>query len=176
MWTAAPDLRVRTSMATGFLAPRVFDEDLHITVAGGEAQVIRNAVNLKEERSTTLMAGFEWRDFQVGGGVGLVGINLFHTSMKDLFNVVEDDLLETEEMEFTRVNFGKARVHGAEVNLGYMFNPSLEIQLGYVEQRALFDHAEPDFGSSEFFRTPNRYGLATLVYRNTRLVNLFLGT
>jgi outer membrane receptor for ferrienterochelin and colicins len=174
MWTANPDLHVRTSVATGFLAPRVFDEDLHITVAGGKAQVIRNAADLKEESSTTLMAGAEWKP-RWGDGGGLVEVNLFRTTLKNLFNVVEDDLPETEEMEFTRVNFGTAKVYGAEINLGYVLNPSIEIQVGYVEQRSRFENPEPDFGSRDFFRTPNRYGLTTLVCRNPRLVDVFLG-
>jgi outer membrane receptor for ferrienterochelin and colicins len=174
MWTVVPTLNVRTSVATGFLPPQVFDEDLHITQVAGEAHIHRNAEDLKEERSNTYTLGMEWKP-SWGRGAGLVEFNLFQTRMKDLFHVVEDDDPETAEEEFTRVNFGEAKVYGAELNFGYALSIELEFQAGYVEQRSRFSEAEPDFGSRDFFRTPNRYGLITLIYRNPRWVDLFFG-
>jgi outer membrane receptor for ferrienterochelin and colicins len=41
--TPRPEWGLRASVARGFRAPQVFDEDLHITQVGGEGQVIRNA-------------------------------------------------------------------------------------------------------------------------------------
>ena len=49
-FTASDEWTLRANLSSGFLAPRVFDEDLHITVANGERQVIENADGLKEER------------------------------------------------------------------------------------------------------------------------------
>jgi len=174
MWSVRPTVKVRTSVATGFLPPQVFDEDLHITQVGGEGQVIRNAEDLKEEKSTTCMVGVEWRP-RWNGGDGLVEFNLFHTEIKDLFNVVEDDNPETKEVEFTRINMGQAGVYGAEVNFGYALTNELQLEVGWVIQRSRFNEPEPDFGSKDFFRTPDSYGLATFMYRNPRLADLFLG-
>ncbi len=174
MWSARPTVKVRTSVATGFLPPQVFDEDLHITQVGGEGQVIRNAEDLKEERSTTYTVGVEWKP-SWGRGVGLVEFNLFHTGLKDLFNVVEDDDPDTAEVEFTRINMGEARVYGVEVNFGYALTNELELQVGGVGQRSRFNEPEPDFGSKDFFRAPNRYGVATFIYRNPRFVDIFFG-
>ncbi|MCP4147717.1 MAG: TonB-dependent receptor, partial [bacterium] len=36
------DLTLRATFSTGFRAPQVFDEDLHITMVGGDARLIRN--------------------------------------------------------------------------------------------------------------------------------------
>jgi outer membrane receptor for ferrienterochelin and colicins len=44
------ELSWRTTLSTGFRAPQVFDEDLHITRVGGEDMLIVNSQNLKEER------------------------------------------------------------------------------------------------------------------------------
>jgi outer membrane receptor for ferrienterochelin and colicins len=174
MWSAKPTLTFRTSVATGFLPPQVFDEDLHITQVGGEGQIIRNGEELNEEHSATVMAGLEWKP-SWGKGVGLVEVNFFHTGIKDLFHIIEDDDPETDEVEFTRINFGEAKVYGTEINVGYAITTELELQAGYVEQRSRFSEAEPDFGSKDFFRTPDRYGMATVIYRNPRFLDLFFG-
>ena len=174
MWTARRNLKIRASVAKGFLPPQVFDEDLHISQVGGTGQIIRNAEDLTEERSRSYALGMEWKPTW-GSGVGMLEFNLFNTGIDRLFNVVEDDDPATEPVEFSRINFGKARVFGAEFNAGYALGTGLQVQIGYVEQRSRFHDSEPDFGSREFFRTPNRYGLATVTYRNPRFMSVFFG-
>jgi outer membrane receptor for ferrienterochelin and colicins len=174
MWSPKPDLNIRGSVATGFLPPQVFNEDLHIEQVGGAGQVIRNADDLKEERSITFTGGLEWLpDWGISNG--LLEINAFYTGLNDIFNIVENDNPLTEEAEFSRINSGKAKVYGAEINLGYAIGRILELQVGYVEQRSRYNEAEPDFGSKDFFRTPDRYVLFTTVYRNPELADFFFG-
>ncbi|MCK5794793.1 MAG: TonB-dependent receptor, partial [Anaerolineales bacterium] len=84
MWSPSPELRIRSSIATGFLAPQVFDEDLRITQVNGEGQIIRNSPDLKEESSKTYMLGMEWRPL-LGPGNALLEANAFDTEIKDLF-------------------------------------------------------------------------------------------
>jgi outer membrane receptor for ferrienterochelin and colicins len=175
MWSPGKDLNVRWSVAKGFIAPRVFDEDLHITQVGGSGQVIRNDRNLREEGSTSLMFGAEWRAGW-GPGSALLECNLFRTSLRNLFHAVEADDPATPEAEFTRTNLGSAQVYGIEFNFGYAIGPDLAVQFGLVEQRAKFGLPEPDFGSRDFFRTPNRYGMATLRYKKEGWFELFVGT
>jgi outer membrane receptor for ferrienterochelin and colicins len=174
MWSAAPTLKFRGSVATGFLAPQIFDEDLHITQVGGEGHIHRNSDDLKEESSLTFSGGMEWRP-NWGSGTGLIEFNLFHTGITDLFLMIEDDDPDTPEVEFTRINLGDAKVYGAEFNFGYALSNEWQLELGYVEQRSRFGEEEPDFGSMDFFRTPNRYGLATLIYKNPALFDGFFG-
>jgi outer membrane receptor for ferrienterochelin and colicins len=174
MWSPQGDLKFRGSVATGFQAPQVFDEDLHITQVGGEGRVIRNSEDLKEESSVTYTLGMEWRP-RLGSGTAMLDFNLFHTGISDLFNVQEDDDPTTSSLEFTRVNSGTAKVYGVEVNLGYGIAEMFQVQLGYVEQRSRFDQPEPDFNSKDFFRTPNRYGIASMTWNLPHSVDLFLG-
>ena len=175
MWSPTPELRLRSSIATGFLAPQVFDEDLHITQVNGEGQIIRNDPNLKEESSKTYMLGMEWRPV-LGPGNALIEANGFDTEIKDLFLSVEDDLPGTEEFEFTRINHGKASIYGAELNFGYGISNLFQFEFGIVEQRAKFDEPDPDFNSEDFFRTPKRYGVVSFMYFNRTIGNFFLGT
>ena len=174
MWSPSPEIRLRSSIATGFLAPQVFDEDLHITQVNGEGQIIRNDPDLREESSTTYMAGMEWRPI-LGPGNALLEANAFDTEIKDLFLAVEDDLPDTEEFEFTRINFGKASIYGAELNFGYGVSGLYQFEIGFVEQRARFNQPDPDFGSKDFFRTPQRYGVASFFYFNRNVGDFFIG-
>ena len=45
------DVNLRLSYSSGFRAPQTYDEDLHVAAVGGEATMIRQAENLREEKS-----------------------------------------------------------------------------------------------------------------------------
>jgi outer membrane receptor for ferrienterochelin and colicins len=172
--TPRPEWGLRASVARGFRAPQVFDEDLHITQVGGEGQVIRNAPGLREESSLNLVLSGEWTpSFRTGNA--LVEVSLFQTRISDLFNVQEAEDPDLPGAEFERVNGGAARVYGVEMNVGLRLGSRAQIEAGWVEQRSRFDDPEPDFGSEDFFRTPDRYGIASLTLRNPRLADLFVG-
>jgi outer membrane receptor for ferrienterochelin and colicins len=174
MWSPRKEFRFRGSVATGFQAPRVFDEDLHITQIGGEGRVIRNSKNLRQESSITYTLGAEWRP-RLGSGSAMIDFNLFHTGIRNLFNVHEDDDPTTPDLEFVRTNSGTAKVYGMELNLGYGMPKKFRVEVGYVEQRSRFGQPEPDFNSMDFFRTPNRYGVANATWNLRHHVDIFLG-
>jgi outer membrane receptor for ferrienterochelin and colicins len=174
MWSPTAALDVRASIARGFRAPQVFDEDLHLSSVGGEARIIHLDANLREERSTNYMIGAEWKPL-AGPGQALVELNAFSTRLTSLFHVQESDDLATDALEFVKTNVGGARVYGVEVNLGWGIGDELVIQGGMVEQRARFDEAEPDFGSRDFFRTPRRYGNLTIAWKPHGIADLFVG-
>lgn len=156
-YSPRPELAWRTAVSTGFRAPQLFDEDLHITQVGGEGQVIRNSPDLTRESSRNVLSGLEWTPV-TARGTGLFEVNLFHTALRDLFYVIEDDDPFTPEVEFTRVNLGAASVYGVELNAGWSTGP-WTVQAGWVEQRGRFREPEPDFGSRDFHRTPDQYGV-----------------
>jgi outer membrane receptor for ferrienterochelin and colicins len=173
-WSPHSSLRVRASVGTGFRAPQVFDEDLHITQVGGEGQIIRLDPALREERSTTWTLGGEWAP-EVGGGRGLLEVNAFNTRLRDLFHNVEADNPATPEAEFLKTNLGGARVYGVEVNLGWGVGEAFMVQGGFVAQRSRFDVPEPDFGSCDFLRTPRWYGTLVVTSRTAKVGDCFLG-
>jgi outer membrane receptor for ferrienterochelin and colicins len=168
------NLDFRVSLARGFRAPQVFDEDLHLSSVAGEARIIEISPDLREERSTNVMAGLEWKP-QAGRGQALVEFNAFHTRLTDLFHVSEADDPSTAHFEFVKTNFGGARVYGVELNVGWGIEDHLIFQGGIVTQRARFDEAEPDFGSRDFFRTPEHYGNLTATWNHEPLGELFVG-
>jgi len=160
VWFASPALTVRASLGSGFRAPQVFDEDLHITQVGGEGQIIRNHPDLQPERARSTLLSVEWIR-SLGRGSAMAELALYHTRLSDLFHVIEDDDPVTPEAEFLRVNLGGARVWGAEVSLGASLR-AVTVQMGWTVQRARLDEAEPDFGSRQVFRSPEQLGLTQL--------------
>jgi len=174
MFSPRENLDFRGSIARGFRAPQVFDEDLHLSSVAGEARLMRLSPDLRPETSTNIMAGVEWKP-TLGPGQALVEFNAFSTTLGDLFHVIEDDDPATGEFEFVRSNFGTAAVYGFELNLGWGIEDRLIFQGGLVEQRARFDSPEPDFGSRDFFRTPRRYGNFTTTLKHPRAGDLFVG-
>lgn len=157
-WVPMDDVTWRFSVSTGFRAPQVFDEDLHITQAGGEAQVIVNDPELAEERAVNLLANFSYEP-KWGYGQALVEIAVFRTDLKDTFLLQENDDPLTDEVEFFRINSGRSVVQGIELNLGYAPHPRLQLEAGFVLESAKLDEPEGDFGVRDFFRTPDQYGV-----------------
>jgi outer membrane receptor for ferrienterochelin and colicins len=174
MITPSEALNIRASVARGFRAPQAFDEDLHLSSVGGEVRIIRLDPTLREERSTNYMLGAEWRP-QAGRGQALFELNGFYTGLSDLFFAREDDDPATDAFEFLKVNQGDARVYGMEANAGWGINDDFILQGGVVFQRARYADAEPNFGSLDFFRTPNRYANLTVTWTTTRLGTVFAG-
>ena len=174
MWSPRSDLTLRASHAAGFRPPSVFDEQLHIALLGGEAMVVRDDPGLREETSAARMVSLEWRP-TVGRRTSMaIDSTFFDTRIEDLFHSLEADDPATPELEFLRTNFGRARVRGVEIGWG-LRRGGLTLDAGYVWQRAEFGHAEPDFGSRRMFRTPERYGTASVQWPLPRDFTLFAG-
>jgi len=173
-WTPISALTARASYASGFRAPQVFDEDLHITQVGGEGQVIRNDPDLKEESSQSVTLGAEWTP-RIGPGFGLVEVTGFYTKLEDSFFVDEQDDPTTPEQEFVRINRGGAEVYGAELNLGYKIGDKFEYRIGWVHQKSQYDDPDDQFGSKDFWRTPDDYGVMKISWRDPKLFDVFVG-
>lgn len=173
MYSPMENLDFRASVATGFRAPEVFDEDLHLSAAGGSPHLIFLSPELREERSHNLMLGGEWKP-TLGPGQGLLEVNGFYTRLADLFHNIEHDDPATGAFEFLKVNLGGARVYGVETNVGWGIGEELILQGGVVVQRARFDEPDPDWGSRAFFRTPDVYGNFSATWNNG-IADLFVG-
>ncbi|MEM7048198.1 MAG: TonB-dependent receptor [Acidobacteriota bacterium] len=169
------DVTVRLSYAQGFRAPVTFDEDLHIELAGGEAQVIRPAADLVEERSDAYLLSVEWRPTFGRKGSAALEVAGFRTDLEDLFDVIEADDPATDQREFLRVNAAGAQVEGVELAASLRWGSRLSLQAGYVVQSSRLAEAEPDFGSRELFRSPDQYGTFLLQSRLPAAIELFLG-
>ena len=160
--------RLRTAVSTGFRAPEVFDEDLHISNVGGELSTTFNDPDLREEKALTLSISPEW---DINDNWRLE-INAFHTWLDDTLVVEPNDNLGTSNVrEFLRTNGEASKVYGTELNLGYE-QDNWRLEFSWVEQRSEFDAPQLLLGddsfsdpadnpifSNRYARTPESLGL-----------------
>jgi outer membrane receptor for ferrienterochelin and colicins len=156
------NLDLRLAVSTGFRAPQVFDEDLHITQVGGEGLLIVNSPDLREERATSLFAGFDfghqWADRLIQ-----LSIEGFYTRVSGTFVFQEIEFTESARV-LERINGAGAWVAGASLNVGLMTGSGINFSSGWTLQRSRLDEPETEFDSMRFFRTPDFYGFARLGY------------
>jgi len=147
----------RVTLSTGFRAPAVFDEDLHIAQVGGEGFLLQNSRSLREERSLSFTGGAEWSGRVAGRRFQLSG-NFFRTDLRDAFTLAEelDEALGFRRL--MRVNGGHAHVEGVSLDGNLRLTDRLALRGGWTTQEARWRDPEPQFGARDFFRSPNRYG------------------
>lgn len=154
-----PWLNTRTAFSTGYRAPQVFDEDLHITIIGGEGAIVQNASGLKPEQSysgaqqveatVALSPTWSWKS----------GVNGFATYLRDTFVLDDIDNAATPgEREFLRTNRGRTTVYGGEFETSLLWIDAFSLRGGLTLERARNSEADPDFGSKQVLRTPAAYG------------------
>lgn len=168
------NLDFRFAASTGFRAPQLFDEDLHISNVGGELAVVDLANTLKEESSYSLTFGSNYRISEHW----TLDANLFYTGIDDVFfnDLTNDNPLTPGILEATKINSGSAEVYGGEFNIRWT-NEDFSIDLGYVEQRSVYGQPQDLLGTvgdpidnlitvNRFERTPDSYGILTFGYDN----------
>lgn len=167
----------RASIATGFRAPEIFDEDFHIEILDDPTRT-RNAEGLKEERSTSYSVGFIWTP---AGGENRLQVDgeVFRTQIRDTFNVSDIVLVDPDGNQFKlRENAGGSVVQGFEINTSYRFNQHFSGEIGVSHVDARFDEANevlPGIFERRYLETPKWTSVAQLRYENDNFIDLFLG-
>jgi len=168
------DISWRTTFSSGYRAPQVFDEDLHITQVGGEGMIIQNHPNLKEETSAGVSTGLDFGR-QIGNNLIQLSVEGFYTRLFDAFVLDEKELDPRENaLVFERINGAGAKVYGISLDFGFRVGSFIRMDSGWTFQRSQLNDPEPDFGSKEFFRTPDSYGFIQLGYENPDLLDIDL--
>ncbi len=164
------DLNFRTSFSTGFRAPQVFDEDLHISQVGGEGMMIVNSPKLKEETSYSLYSGLDYGK-QIGGNLIQLSIEGFYNKLSDTFVLQEIERIENARI-MERINGSGSKVYGLSLEAGLVLGPRFSFATGWTFQRTKRYKPEPNFNATEYFKTPKIYGHFDLKYKNDKLINL----
>lgn len=175
-WEVANAITLRGGVTTGFNAPQVFDEDLHIEVVGGSPRIIVNSDDLTEERSASYYVNFEYRTIASHTPVSL-SLGGFRTSLTDAFALVEVGENEYGELVFKRLNEGGAHVQGLELEAGVILG-SVSVLAGVTVQEALYDDNVEVFNevfSDRIMRTPNVYGNLSFDWQALSNLDVFIG-
>jgi outer membrane receptor for ferrienterochelin and colicins len=163
LYHANENLQFRTAYASGFRAPQIFDEDLHIETSGARKVLHRNAANLKQETSESFTASLNFSNQTLHWQYQFL-VEGFITLLKNPFSNEYGIPDENGLVIYTRMNAEDgAIVQG--VNLEFNASPSrrLQLQSGFTFQKSTFEKPQ-EFEEKRFFRSPSRYGFASLNY------------
>lgn len=171
-------LNLRLSYAGGFRAPQTYDEDLHVSMVGGQRVKTRLADNLKEERSNSLSASLDFYP-EFGNVSANFLIEGFYTDLK---NVFAERYLPVPDQEgntiLERYNGTGAKVLGINLEGRASFTSWFMLEAGVTLQQSLYkepmkwsDEAE---ATNRMFRSPDVYGYFTAVINPVKRLTLSL--
>ncbi|MEL6656212.1 MAG: TonB-dependent receptor [Bacteroidota bacterium] len=167
------NLRFRGGYARGFRAPQAFNEDLHISSAGGDQVFILLSEDLDKETSNAFTGSLNYTK-----NVGLAQINLliegFYTQLQNPFTQVSRGDIGDIILEEV-VNGSGATVAGVNFETGYSPSDKFAFQMGGTLQQTSYDETQEIFAPEdtdgenaitvdEFVRAPNLYGYFTSFY------------
>ena len=162
-YTPIEPIILRLSYASGYRAPQIYEEDLHVGAVGGEVSLISLDENLKPEYSHSISGSIDmYKRF------GKWDLNLtlegFFTQLNDVFTLVENGHDAQGNLLLTRTNASGARVAGMNIEAKVGFGRLLTFQAGYTYNHSRY--IEPLQWSENptiapqrrMFRTPDHYG------------------
>lgn len=159
------NINIRLSYGQGFRAPQLFDEDLHVDIAGGEAITQVRDPNLKEEKSHSFSGSVDYYLFLGRNQLNFL-IEGFYTKLNNPFTTVSEDLEDGSVLK-TIVNAPGAKVYGLTLEARAATTANIELQVGATIQRSKYDIARKWSGDKvkddvlptrNMMRTPDLYG------------------
>ncbi len=166
-FTPYQDLVLRASYSTGFRAPQIYSEDLHVEAVGGDVSFIVNDPDLKPEYSHSFNISSD-----LYGTIGTIQTNLlvdlFHTKLRDVFALVEIGEDNQGNILLERRNEEGATISGINSEARFAYGNRISLQTGWTFQKSLYDK---EFSWSEeddlppqrrMLKTPDVYGYLSL--------------
>ena len=154
-WSPGPALVLRANWSTGYRAPEIFSEDIHVAVLGAEPVRVRNAPGLRPERADSVALGFDWRPSWGDGAVTLDG-QAYRTRLRDTLFL--GDIREGAAGLFQlRENADGSEVVGAELNATVRASATLRLLAGAAWLRARYDNPQLVFDDGDRRLLTRRY-------------------
>ncbi|PWJ42316.1 TonB-dependent receptor [Sediminitomix flava] len=161
------NLQARVGFATGFRAPQIFNEDMHIDIVAGDQVRTILADDLTTERSYSYNFALDW-DTEIGGWQSYFLLEGFHTKIEDRFL---NEFVEGEEGNYylKRNSENDAFVQGINVEAKLAASSKFNVQTGFTFQTAKYNGVEQwgdedDSATDRILRTPNNYGSLSMNY------------
>lgn len=163
LWTISPKFQFRASYASGYRAPQIFDEDLHIETSTARQVTHVNDPNLTQESSNSYNASIDYTD-QFGKFVTQLLVEGFYTQLNDPFSNEYGEPDENGNVVYTRTNAEDgAAVKGVNLEANASRGSKWLFQLGLTFQSSEYESAQ-EFNETRFFRTPDTYGYFTSTF------------
>ena len=155
------NLQARASYSSGYRAPQIFDEDLHIASSGSRRIIHQNDPNLKEETSNSFMVSLDYTKSFGSSNFGFL-VEGFYTKLNNPFTNEYSDPDEEGNVIYYRTNAENgAYVQGLNFELNYIPTYNVALQLGFTLQQSKYEDPQ-EFDEKNFFRTPDQYGFFTI--------------
>ena len=156
----------RLNYGTGFRAPQAFDTDLHIAFSGGGISRVSLSPELIPEQSQSFSTSINYDQPTENYILGFT-LEGFHTRLNNAFFLQPMGQDNFGEL-FEKQNGQGATVQGATLEARGNFDKKIQLETGFTIQTSQFDEAVQYIdgieGITEFTRTPNNYGYATLSF------------
>ena len=162
-YTPIDPIILRVSYASGYRAPQIYEEDLHVGAVGGEVSLITLDENLKPEYSHSISGSVDMYK-RFGKWDMNVTLEGFFTQLNDVFTLVENGHDEKGNLLLTRTNASGARVAGLNVEAKVGYGHLLTFQAGYTYNHSRYIEPlqwseNPNIAPQRrMFRTPDHYG------------------
>lgn len=170
----------RAGYSSGFRAPQLYDEDLHVGAVNGQLYKVENTENLREERSHSLSLSTDFC-FHLGKVEGDLLVEGFYTQINDAF-VLQQQFgnADTNDpyIRYYRFNTDGAHVGGINTELRLTLTDQLQFQLGATLQRSRYDGQGKEWSPNRYEqrleRVPDHYAHLALTYNPTPRWSLLL--
>jgi len=167
-------VQFRVSYSTGYRAPQIFDEDLHIEASAARRIEHKNSENLISEHSQSFSGSIRYNDSFGRWDMELL-IEGFYTELSNPFvNTLFVDSVDPTTVWSVRSNAKDgAKVYGSNLELTLAPSRKFYTQFGGTIQASLYETAqswgENEENTSKYLtRTPNSYAYAIVNYEPTK--------
>ena len=163
LYKMTKNIQFRASVSTGYRAPQIFDEDLHIEASGSRKILHTNADDLEMERSISYTASIDI-DKEFGKVQTEFLVEGFYTNLNNAFVTTYLPVDSNGTIVSVRSNaIGKTTVSGTNIELNIAPSRVLYFQLGGTAQISTYNNSqqwgEDSLHTSKYIlRTPNTYG------------------
>ena len=157
------DLILRVSYASGYRAPQIYEEDLHVGAVGGEVSLISLDKDLRPEYSHSISGSVDMYK-RFGKWDMNLTVEVFFTQLNDVFTLVENGHDAMGNLLLTRTNASGARVSGVNLEAKFSYGHLLNVQAGYTYNHSRYIEPEqwsenPNIAPQRrMFRSPEHYG------------------
>ncbi|MBW3618154.1 MAG: TonB-dependent receptor [Proteobacteria bacterium] len=179
-WSPSEPLVLRANVSTGFRAPEVFSEDLHIDTLGGVPIRVRSDPALVEESSVSASLGFDWRPTFREGAFTLDG-QAYYTTLEDTLFLGEIQEEADGTLFRIRSNQGGSTITGAELTGTYRANERLRGSVGvsyvdarYDEPQIVFEDEATTLTVERYLKSPRLTAVGQLVFEPFERLQGFL--
>lgn len=155
-----PELQLRANYSMGYRKPQLYNEELHVEVAGARQIVQRVSDDLRRETSHSAMLSLDFNKQWTHFALGVLAEGFF-TRLNDAFINIRHDEDANGVVLLERSNHKRgANIQGLNLELN-VASPKVAIKMGTTLQKSFYLGEVPselNSGQRDFLRSPNIYG------------------